>query len=102
MFMLSDHTSFFTVDFYAHHSHFLSSVLSESLRPLHFSGISLSVKVSVTFRSAKFESLCIVANKCYTMPWVNWTRAEIAITNSHFLIEDKSTAIMTISRVSCS
>jgi hypothetical protein len=49
MLKLSDKSSFFTVDFYAHHSHFLPSVLSESLRPLHFSGISLSVKVSVTF-----------------------------------------------------
>ena len=85
--MLENSSLFQQKGFSAHHCHFLSSVLSESLRPLHFSRVPFPVEVSVAFWSAKFERLRIIANKRYSVPRINWTRAEIAITNSHFLID---------------
>ena len=85
--MLENSSLFKQKGFSAHHCHFLSSVLSESLRPFHFSRVPFPVEVSMAFWSAKFERLRIIANKRYSVPRINWTRAEIAITNSHFLID---------------
>lgn len=87
--MLKKSSLFRQKGFSAHHCHFLSSVLSESLRPLHFSRVPFPVEVSVAFWSAKLERLRIIANKRYSVPRINWTRTEIAITYSHFLIDTR-------------
>jgi hypothetical protein len=57
----------------AYHSHFLPGIFSKCLRPFHLPGISLSIKVSVTFRSAEFKSLRIVTNECNSMSWIHRT-----------------------------
>jgi hypothetical protein len=53
--------------------HFLAVSLSESLGPLHFSRISLQLKISVAFGSAKAESLAIISDESDTMAGIDVT-----------------------------
>jgi len=95
-----------------YHGHFLASTLSESLGPLHLSGVSLTVKVLVAFRTAELEGLldtgrramrsedevrwtgqcrvddcvylAIVSDKSHAVSGIDRTTAEIANADSHF------------------
>ena len=70
---------------YTYHCHFFPSILTESFRPLHLSRISLSIEISVAFRSAKLKCFRIIENKCDTVSGIHRTRTEVAIAYSHFV-----------------
>lgn len=76
-----------------HHRHLLASIFTEGFSPLHFPWISLSIEISVTFRSAKFKRLGIITDKCNTVSWINRTRAKVTCAYSH------TAAIKSISRI---
>ena len=69
---------------YTYHCHFFPSILTEGFRPLHLSRISLSIKISVAFWSAKLKCFRIIADKRDTVSRIHRTRTEVAIANSHF------------------
>ena len=70
---------------YTYHCHFFPGILTEGFRPLHLSGVPLSIKISVAFWSAKLKCFRIIANKCDTVSRIHRTRTEVAIAYSHFV-----------------